>query len=112
MAGPDVGMNAVLLAGRWTPPVPRNNETHVLLQGALLESTHMATRASESLSNCLAAYRQYADEWWDLNEEIPEDTWAAPRGSADTALVAASAQGASESLNSRLVSYRRRVDGG
>ena len=65
MAGPDVGMNAVLLAGRWTPPVPRDNETHVLLQGALLESTHMATRASESLSNRLTAYHRHVDKEWD-----------------------------------------------
>ena len=68
MAGPDVGMNAVLLTDWWKPPVPRNNETHVLLQGALLESAHMATRESESLSNHLAAYRRHTDEGWNPNE--------------------------------------------
>ena len=111
-AGPDVGMDAVLLAGRWTPSVPRDNETHVLLQSALLESAHMATQASESLSNCLTAYRRHADEGWDPNEDTPKDAEAARRGPATAALVAASAQGVNESLSSRLVSYHQRVDGG
>ena len=92
--------------------MPRDNETHVLLQSALLESAHMATQASESLSNCLTAYRRHADEGWDPNKEAPEDAVAAHRGSADAVSVAALTQGANESLHSRLVSYHRRVDGG
>ena len=58
----------------------------------------MVTLASESL--------------WDPNEEAPKDAEAARLGSADAASVAALAQGVSEALSSRLVSYHRRVGGG
>ena len=112
MAGPDVGMNAVLLAGRWTPPVPRNNGMHVLLQCTLLAGAHLATLASKSLSNRLVAYRRHADEVWDPNEEIPKDTGPVHHGSANTVSVAALAQGASKSLSNRLASHHRRVDEG
>ena len=84
MAGPNVNMNAVQLAGRWKPPqgealpVYHDTETHVLLQAALLESAHMATQANKLLIERLAAYYRHVDEGWDPNGVIPKTWWPVP----------------------------------